>query len=171
MSEEKIIDKKESDFSKMKKKIFKCEQCETLKKETAEYKAGWQRALADYKNLQDSINEWRVKMIQISEVDILEKFIPVYENFKKAFALPSEDKDNSWREGIGYIMKQFGEVLKSYNVEEIKTVGEKVDLNLHEIVGEQEIEGKDSGEIIQEVSGGYKKNERVMIPARVIVIK
>ena len=56
-------------------------------------------------------------------------------------------------------MKQFADVLKQHGVEEIKTVGEKFDPNLHEAVGHEggnpKIKTK-AGEIIREVAGGYK---------------
>ena len=40
---------------------------------------------ADYKNLQNEISTRRSEWAQMSEIQILEDFIPVYENFKKAF--------------------------------------------------------------------------------------
>lgn len=150
----------------------KCKNCEKLKKECEEYKGGWQRALADYKNLQDDLNKKKSEMVRWSEEKVLSEFIPVYENFKKAFAVEvSDEAGKSWREGIGHIMKQFGDILQNYGLEEIKTVGEKLDLNLHEVMGEVEDKDKDSGIIIQEVSGGYKRGDKVLIPARVIISK
>ena len=155
-----------------KKKIFKCRECEKLKVECEEYKNGWQRALADYRNLQNDFEKKRSEMLSWSEEKIISDFIPVYENFKKAFSVEITDETGkSWREGIGYIMKQFGDVLKNYGIEELKTLGEKLDLNFHEVVGEEEVLGVESGEIIREVSGGYKKGDKVIMPARVIVAK
>lgn len=165
---DKKIDKKPVE----KKKFFKCPDCEKLKAECEEYKNGWQRALADYRNLQNDTEKKRGEMLSWTEEKILDDFIPVYENFKKAFAVETTDETGkSWREGIGYIMKQFADILKNYGIEEITTVGEKLDLNLHEAVGEEEMEGKESGEIIREVSGGYKKGEKVLLPSKVIVAK
>jgi molecular chaperone GrpE len=151
---------------------------ETAQAESAEYKSGWQRAVADYKNLQKEVNARQAEWAQYSERQILEEFIPVYDHFKMAFAhhpeLKSTDENNkqikNWIDGIGHIMKQFGEVLKAHNVEEIKTVGQVFDTQLHESAGEEESEGK-AGMIVREVSGGYKMGERVIKPARVIIAK
>lgn len=165
-----------------KKKPFfsrECKNCEKMKKECDEYKSGWQRALADYKNLQKETVERRGEWARMSEIQILEEFIPVYDNFKKAFSHHPELKDDSeehkqmknWTDGIGYIMKQFGDVLKAHNVEEIKTAGEKFDARWHEAVGEEEAEGKEPGTIIREVDGGYKMNEKVIKVAKVILAK
>lgn len=152
---------------------------EKMQNQCEEYKQGWQRALADYNNLQKETKARMSEWIQMSELQILEEFIPVYDNFKKAFAhhpdLNVEDENSkrvkNWIDGIGYIMKQFGEVLKSHKVEEIKTVGEKFNPKLHETVGEEEIEGKEQGEIVKEMDGGYVMGERVVKVAKVIIAK
>ncbi len=156
-----------------------CENCAKNKKEADEYKQGWQRALADYNNLQKETKHRMAEWVQMSEQQILEEFIPVYDNFKKAFAHHPElntstdesKKIKNWIDGIGYIMKQFGEVLKAHKVEEIKTVGQKFDPKFHETVGEEEVEGKESGEIVKEVDGGYMLGEKMIKAAKVVVAK
>lgn len=164
-------EKKTSFFSR------ECKNCEKSKIESDEYKLGWQRALADYKNLQKETSERRSEWVQMSEVQILEDFIPVYDNFKKAFAHhPPLQADNdehkqmkNWTDGIGYIMKQFGDVLKAHGIEEIKTVGEKLDTRYHEAVGEEAVEGQEAGTIIKEIDGGYKMREKVIRVAKVVL--
>ncbi len=156
---------------------------ETLKNKMAnsgsadEYKAGWQRALADYKNLQKEVNDKKSEWAHMSEQFILEEFIPVYDNFKKAFshhpdlnADEASKKIKNWIDGIGYIQKQFWDVLKVHQIEEVKTVGEKFDPKLHETVGEEEGMGE-PGTIVREVDGGYTMGGRVIKVARVIVVK
>src|SRR3989344_9630807 len=70
-----------------------CENCESLKTEKEEHKINWQRALADYRNLQKETAAMRSQWAQMSEEHILQNFIPVYENFKKAFYIDSADAD------------------------------------------------------------------------------
>ncbi|MBI2037701.1 MAG: nucleotide exchange factor GrpE [Candidatus Magasanikbacteria bacterium] len=151
-----------------------CENCEKLKAEVEEYKAGWQRALADYKNLQKETVDMRGVWAKASEQYILEEFIPVYENFKKAFAhrdaMTDENGWKQWAEGIGFIKKQFGDILKNYQVEEIKTVGEKFDPRVHEAIGEESSEGE-SNLVLKEVEGGYKRGDKIIKAARVIISK
>lgn len=154
--------------------------------ESEDYKASWQRALADYANLQKEVASRRQEWVQMSEQQILEEFLPIYSNFKKAFSVSVElDNTNAtstslgatnnanakWREGIGYIMKQFGQILKDHNVEEIKTVDEKFDPKFHEAAGEEEAEGEKHGKIVREVDGGYTMGGRVIKVAKVIISK
>ena len=171
-------------------------EIDLLKAQAEEHKNNWQRALADYRNLQKEIMAMRSQWAQMSEENILQNFIPVYENFKKAFSSLSPSYQEGvggvaedgtwqgWKQGIEYIMKQFGDVLKSYNVQEIKTVGEKFDPHWHEAVsalepalnqdesGSGRIQGKiEPGTILKEVEGGYKMGDKVIKPARVIISK
>ncbi len=148
-------------------------EASTKSGEAEEYKANWQRALADYRNLQKETADMRAAWAKASEQYILEEFIPVYENFKKAFAhkenMADEKTWQQWAEGIGHIKKQFADILKSYQVEEIKTVGEKFDPRWHEAVSEEE--GGETGSILKELEGGYKRGDKVIKPARVIISK
>ncbi len=179
-NEEKKTDQQgRSDIPTDDKKSFfgrKCKNCIKIKQEAEEFKNNWQRALADYKNLQRETSERRGEWARMSERQILEDFIPVYENFKKAFShhpeLSDEQKQiKNWTDGIGYIMKQFWAVLKDHNIEEIKTVGEKFDPAFHEAVEEEVVEGKEPGVVIKEIDGGYKMGDKVIKAAKVTVAK
>lgn len=141
-------------------------------KECAEYKAGWQRAVADYKNLQKETVERRSQLVEMSEEQILEEFIPVYDNFKKAFASQGAGEGNqqNWAMGIKYIMKQFGDILKAHRIEEIATVGEQFNPRWHETVGEEESD-RPHGTIVREHEGGYKRGDRIIKVAKVITAK
>lgn len=173
ISEEQLTDNQTAESVEpiQKKSFFKrCRHCEDLKKESEEFKAGWQRALADYRNLQAEIARQKSDWAKLSEWQILLELIPVYENFKKAF-VATNDGGNNWAKGIECIMRQLGDVLKSHGVEEIKTVGEKFDPRWHETVGQEEVANGERDLILREVGGGYKLGDKVLQVARVIVSK
>ena len=151
-----------------------CKNCEKLELECAEYKSGWQRALADYKNLQTEIEKRRGEWAQMSETQVLNDFLPVYEHLKLALSMEHgawSIEQEDWRKGIEHIMKQFGDVLRAHGLEEIKTVGEQLDLKFHEAVGEEAVEGIEAGKIVKEVETGYVMVGRVVKAAKVIVAK
>ncbi|OGH82112.1 MAG: nucleotide exchange factor GrpE, partial [Candidatus Magasanikbacteria bacterium RIFOXYB1_FULL_40_15] len=56
------------------------EEVEELKIQCEEYKAGWMRAQADYQNLQKEVENRRSEWARMSEAQILEDFIPVYDH-------------------------------------------------------------------------------------------
>lgn len=145
-----------------------------LQKESEELRAGWQRAVADYQNLQRDTETQKKDWAVWSELRVLEEFIPVYDNFKKAFNHQPENGEDrkwlNWAQGINYIMKQFGDILKAHQIEEIKTVGELLDTRLHESVGE-EVSDVPEHTIIREIDGGYTMKGKVVKVAKVVVCK
>ncbi len=154
--------------------LFKhhCKKCEKLEKESEEYKAGWQRAQADYQNLKKEIENMRGEWARYSEQQILEEFIPIYDNFRKAFNMEHGTWNNgqeNWVKGIEMIMKQFEKVLRDHGVEEIKTVGEIFNPELHEAISEEE--GEEEGKILREIEAGYVMKGKVVKVAKVIVAK
>ncbi len=147
-----------------------------VKEENIDYKDKWLRAQADYSNLQKEISEKRSQWAEMSEWQILEEFIPVYDNFKKAFdndqrAMINDQKLQNWVIGVEYIKKQFSDVLASHGVEEIETIGETFDPNFHECMSEESSDEHEDGAIIREVSSGYKKGGRVLKVAGVVLNK
>ena len=151
---------------------------ETVVKEVdvnVDYKDKWMRAQADYSNLVRETAEKRSEWAAMSEWQILEEFIPVYDNFKKAFSVKEQETWNkeqeNWKKGIEYIMKQFGDVLKSHGIEEIETVGAAFDPNMHECLSEESSDEHEDGAIIREVNAGYKKGDRILKVAGVVVNK
>ena len=80
---------------------------ETVVKEVevnVDYKDKWMRAQADYSNLVRETAEKRSEWAAMSEWQILEEFIPVYDNFKKAFSVKEQETWNkeqeNWKKGI-----------------------------------------------------------------------
>ncbi|MDD2758351.1 MAG: nucleotide exchange factor GrpE [Patescibacteria group bacterium] len=138
-----------------------------------EYKTNWHRALADYQNLQKETATRRAEWAQMSEQQILEEFIPVYEHLKTAVTCHSREGGNpdAWMDGVKHVLKQFADILKNHGVEEIKTVGEKFNPELHEAVGHEPSDNAEEDEIIREISGGYTMGGRVIKAAKVIVAK
>lgn len=142
-----------------------------------EYKAGWQRAQADYQNLKREVEEQKKDWAAWSELRVLEEFIPVYNNFKKAmeFSPPEMDGDAgkawlNWKKGVEFIMQQFAAILKAHQVEEIKTVGEMFDPTRHESMVEEVSEAPEHS-IIREITPGYMMKGKVVQVAKVAVAK
>lgn len=162
MSEEKL--KKE--IEELKKKL---EECEKLKNE---YLAGWQRARADLINYKKEEMERVAGLIQVANENLIFELLPILDNFDLAEkAIPEELKENENVKGILQIKKQILEFLKRHGVEEIKSLKEKFDPALHEVVGEIETDEFETGTVIEEIQKGYKINGRLLRPAKVKVVK
>lgn len=152
-----------------------CPNCAALDVQRAQYKEGWQRALADYVNLQKDVEREKSEWSAWSKQHILVEVIPIFENLKKAFAhKPSENELAQWKNwasGIELITKQFADFFKNHGIEEIKTVGEAFNPEFHEIVAEEPANECADHTIIREVDGGYTLNGKVLRVAKVVVAK
>lgn len=149
----------------------------SLEEKCEDYKEKWLRAQADYRNLKKSISEKRDKWKQKSEFRILEEFIPVFDHFKKAYKhKPAEDDGDleewqSWAQGMEYILKQFNDILEDYNVKPIEAEGQEFDPSLHNATMEEHSEEIEEGMIMEVMEQGYRTDDKVIKPARVVVSK
>ena len=80
-----------------------------------------------------------------------------------------QTEDENYKKGIELVLKQFQDVLKSKGVEEIKTVGETFDPELHEAVSSVQDDTKGEKEIVQEYRKGYKLGHKVIRHSMVVV--
>ena len=151
-------EKKEPSIENLKKQL---EECQKLKDE---YLAGWQRARADFLNYKKDEMERVGDVLKYACEGLILKMLPLLDNFEIALK-------NMPDEGFSQIRKQFQDFLNEQGVEEIKSVGEKFDPNLHEVVEEVEAKGKESGIVFEETQKGYTINGRLLKPAKVKVSK
>jgi molecular chaperone GrpE len=171
------------DKEKKELNIEELKECQKLKEE---YLAGWQRARADLLNYKKEEMERIGELVGYATEELILKVLPILDNFWIAEQkLPEDLKNNDNVKGILLIKNQILDFLKSQGVEEIKSVGEKFDPNLHEVIEEVEpfdaAQGKENGStgspqeksgiILEEIKKGYKINGRLLRPAKVKVTK
>lgn len=148
---------------------------EELKAKCDEYLAGWQRARADYQNLQKETERRITEIIQYSNEEFIRELLPTIDHFNYAFkGIPPEERSKAWIKGIEHIQTNMFKTLESHGVQRIPTVGQPFNPELHESVEEVSAEGEisgASGTVIEEVSAGFTLNGKVIQHAKVKVIK
>jgi molecular chaperone GrpE len=143
-----------------------------LEKKAQEYLAGWQRARADLLNYKKEEMERIAQLLKYASEETVLKTLLILDNFEIAEKkIPESLKKDENVKGLLMIKKQIQDFLKMQGLEEIKTIGEKFDLNLHEVVGEIEAKGKEKGVIVEEVQKGYKINGCLLRAAQVKISK
>ena len=73
--------------------------------------------------------------------------------------------------GIDMIAKQFVDTLGNHGLKKVDALGKDFDPNFHEALGQEAAEGKKEMEIIKVHQAGYTLNERLLRPAKVVVVK
>lgn len=120
------------------------------------------RTLADYQNLERRIEEERKLLSKLSAALLIEKILPVLDNLESAQKHLNDP-------GLEMVVKQFNEILQSEGVSEIESQGQQFDPTLHEAIEAEP--GEENDKIVKVAQKGYKIEDKVIRPAKVIVSK
>lgn len=127
----------------------------------------YKRILAEFENFKKRSSKERDGLYNSILSDVIEVILPVVDNLENASKV--ETQDESYKQGVELVLKQFKDVLASKGVEEIKAIGETFDPSLHEAVGSIQDENLGEKEIAQEYRKGYKIGSRVIRHSMVVV--
>ena len=128
------------------------------------------RMTADFDNYRKRATREKEEARQFASQSLLEELLPVLDNFEMAL-VAAGDADPAIRDGVQMIYDQLFAVLKDSGMEPIDAMGEAFDPNLHEALSQEETTNANEGTVVQQVQRGYKLNERLVRPARVVVAK
>ena len=140
-----------------------------LQDENIELKDKWQRALADYQNLERRTQTEISQRVSEKTNNLLLNFLNIYEDFLRAENSLSKEKINT--DGIQAVIKNMESLLSENNIKPIDAIGEIFDPQIHEAVSIVEDNSLDDGIITQEVSKGYISGKAILKPSKVIVSK
>lgn len=148
-------------------------QVEDLRRERDEFREKWLRTAAELENVRKRSRRELLESRRFAQADALRPFLKVLDDFERALQTPSSAADNQenegFREGIELILQKFQGLLKDLGVEPVEALAQPFDPNVHEAVGQLAREGAASGEVIEVVQQGYRFQDLVLRPARVIV--
>ena len=74
-------------------------------------------------------------------------------------------------EHLNIIQQDMIKILKKNNIEEIKSINQKLDPNLHQAMMEIEDDSKEPGTVVQEIQKGFLMKDRLLRPSLVAVSK
>ncbi len=151
------------------------EQIDELKTKASKADENWDRLLrvtADFDNFKKRAARERQDAVKFANEGLLEKLVPILDNFDMALAAAESDSANvnALRTGIKMIHSQLKSVMQEAGLEEISAQG-NFDPNWHEAVSQQETTAHPEGQIIQQLRKGYKLRDRLLRPATVIIAK
>ena len=164
---EETIDKKEQLENDIKEEVKSTDELSKTKQELEETTDRLKRIMAEFENYKKRSSKKREMLYNSLLSDIVSSLLPVIDNLEKASE--AETEDENYKQGIELVLKQFKDVLTKFGVEEIKTVGETFDPEVHEAVSSIQDETKGEKEIVQEFRKGYKIGTKVIRHSMVIV--
>ena len=154
-------DKKESksktSFFGKKKKDNKLEQ------QVEELTDRLKRSMAEFDNFRKRTEKEKSSMYVIGAKDIIEKMLPVVDNFERGLAAVAEDdKEDPFVQGMDKIYKQLMTTLDGIGVKPIEAVGQEFNPDFHNAVMHEENEEAGENTITEEFQKGYMYRDSVV---------
>lgn len=139
-------------------------QLEEKSKKCSEYFDMLQRSAAEFENYKRRTAREKEGIYSEAISDTVANFLPVVDNLERAIQASSGSavEDQCLREGIDLVYRQLKDVMKKLGVEEIKSVGEAFNPELHNAVMHVEDETVGDNVIVEEFQKGYTIKDKVI---------
>ena len=149
------------------------EELAKAKEELEEMQGKFRRLYADFDNYKKRVNRDRIDLVKMAGKDIIKELLPVFDDFDRAFVSAAKMKDmDSQLEGFQLVFNKLKNILGQKGLQQMETIGEDFDPELHEAITEIPApEKKLAGKIIDEVEKGYLLNNVIIRFPKVVVGK
>lgn len=147
---------KKSFFKKKEKKDKRDEQIEQLTDQV-------KRQMAEFDNFRKRTEKEKSQMYEVGARDIIERILPVVDNFERGLAgLSEEQLGEPFADGMNMVYKQLLSALEAAGVTPIEAVGQEFDPAYHNAV--MHIEDEELGEniVAEELQKGYLYRDAVV---------
>ncbi|MBR2441489.1 MAG: nucleotide exchange factor GrpE [Clostridia bacterium] len=145
----------------------KQEELEKALAEAEESKRKWYAVTAEYENYRRRTQNQSAQRYQEGRNDVMSSLFPIGDNLERAY---SACADEHTKQGLDMVLKAFKKVLEGEGIEEIDPMGQPFNADSMEaIMAMPAGEGEESGIVKQVYVKGYKKGEKVLRYAQVIV--
>tara|TARA_Y100001936_G_scaffold167933_1_gene164126 strand:- start:3 stop:626 length:624 start_codon:yes stop_codon:yes gene_type:complete len=136
------------------------------------------RAYAEIENQRRRFEKEKDEAFEYGGFSLARETLNLIDNLERSkFALENdEDLKNSdalkkATDHLNVIQKDMISILKKNNIEEIKSIDQKLDPNLHQAMMEVEDDNKEPGTVVQEIQKGFMMKGRLLRPSLVGVSK
>ena len=121
------------------------------------------RQMAEFDNSRKRTEKEKSQMYEVGAKDIIEKILPVVDNFERGLAaVPEEDQSNPFAEGMEKIYKQLMTTLEEIGVKPIEAVGNEFNPDFHNAVMHIEDEAFGENIVAEEFQKGYTYRDSVV---------
>ena len=165
-------DKVEKETKKADKKKAKADKKnEAMQAKIDELEDRVKRQMAEFENFRKRTDKEKAMMFETGAKSVVEKILPVVDNFERGLAtIPEDDENSAFANGMKMIYKQMMDELEKLGVKPIEAVGQEFDPNFHNAVMQVESEEFESGVVAQELLKGYMYHESVVRHSMVAVV-
>ncbi len=128
------------------------------------------RQMAEFENFRKRTDKEKSGMYDMGAKSVIEKILPVIDNFERGLENVPEGCDPAFAEGMQKIYKQLYAELEKIGVKPIEATGKPFDPNFHNAVMQVESEEYESGTVAEELQKGYTYHGTLVRPSMVSVV-
>ncbi len=155
-----------------KKGLFKKKKKDKKDEQIEELNARLKRQMAEFENFRKRSEKEKSQMFDMGAKTIVEKILPVIDNFERGLAaVPDDKKDDPFITGMDKVYKQMLTELDAAGVKPIECVGQEFDPDFHNAVMQVENDELESGTVAQELQKGYMYKDSVVRHSMVSVVQ
>lgn len=143
----------------------------TAEEKLAELTEKYVRLFADFENFRKRIAKERLELLKYAGEEIFTNLLPVLDDFERAFKSMETVTDvNVIKQGEELIYGKMKTILSQLGLEEMKSVGEPFNPDLHDAVTNVAVSSEEKkGKVMEVVEKGYFLNGKVIRHAKVVV--
>ena len=121
------------------------------------------RQMAEFDNFRKRTEKEKSTMYEMGARDIIERMLPVMDNFERGLAvIPEDKKEDPIAEGMEKIYRQLQKVFEEAGVKPIEAAGNAFDPNFHNAVMHIEDESLGENIVAEELQKGYMYRDSVV---------
>ncbi len=142
---------------------------EEIARERDEYLDALQRLKAEFDNYRKRTAREQLELTSRAAQRLVNELLPVLDDLERALDAAEEHEEAKLEDGVRLVHRSLVDALQKEGLAEIETDG-AFDPNVHEALLSQPDDEKESGQILDVLQKGYRLGDRVLRPARVIVV-
>jgi molecular chaperone GrpE len=142
-----------------------------LEAKVSELNDKYLRLYSEYDNFRKRTAKEKVELIQTAGEDVFKSILPVMDDFERAIKSNSEISDvKAVNDGVTLIYNKLKSTLTGKGLQEMKTLGETFDADIHEAITNIPAPSEDlKGKVVDELEKGYSLNGKIIRFAKVVI--
>jgi molecular chaperone GrpE len=140
---------------------------------TEDYQDRWLRAEAELQNYRRRVQREFEVVRRAAEEAVVMELIAVADDLERALAArPADAGDDGWAQGVALVAQRVSDALARMGIEPVDPAGTAFDPRFHEAILELDAPGGAApGSVVQVAQKGYRRGERALRAARVVVAR
>jgi molecular chaperone GrpE len=131
------------------------------------------RTQADFENFRKRMTAEVQAASVRGKLQMARDVVPVLDDLERALQAagldPEGDSEDGLAHGVLLVFRGLRETLQRNGIEQVDPKGEKFDPNQHEALSTMPVEGAESGTVVEVMQKGYRFDDQLIRPARVVV--